>query len=102
MSKRIPLRSSKVVAFCLCSLLGAHDLQRVEVADEAMGTTFSIVAYGHDRAKLDAAVTAAFTEVHRLDRLISNYDAASEWSAVNRITNDACRRGLPRAVSIAR
>ena len=51
-----------------------------------MGTTFWIVAYGHDRAKLDAAVTAAFTEVHRLDRLLSNYDAASEWSAVNRIT----------------
>jgi len=85
MSKHIPLRSSKVVAFCFCSLLGAHDLQRVEVADEAMGTTFSIVAYGHDRAKLDAAATAAFTEVHRLDRLLSNYDAASEWSAVNRI-----------------
>ena len=49
-----------------------------------MGTTFSIVAYGAERARVDAAVAAAFEEVHRLDRMLSNYDPASEWSAVNR------------------
>jgi thiamine biosynthesis lipoprotein len=60
------------------------DLQRVESSDEAMGTTFSVVLYGTDRARLDAAAAAAFAEVHRLDRLLSNYQPDSEWSAVNR------------------
>jgi thiamine biosynthesis lipoprotein len=57
---------------------------RVEASDDAMGTTFSIVLYGPDRARLQAAADAAFEEVHRLDRLLSNYDTRSEWSAVNR------------------
>jgi len=73
-----------VLALCLCPLLCAHDPARVEAAEEAMGTTFSIVAYGNDRAQLDAAVAAAFAEAHRLDRMLSNYDTSSEWSRVNR------------------
>jgi thiamine biosynthesis lipoprotein len=56
----------------------------VEAGDEAMGATFSIVAYGENRAQLSSAVEAAFQEAHRLDRMLSNYDAASEWSEVNR------------------
>ena len=68
----------------LSTLLSAHDLVRFETADEAMGTTFSIVLYGADRAKLDAAAAAAFAEVHRLDRMLSNYRPESEWSEVNR------------------
>jgi FAD:protein FMN transferase len=58
-------------------------LERVESSDEAMGTTFSLVLYGRDRAALDAASAAALREVHRLDALLSNYEANSEWSAVN-------------------
>jgi FAD:protein FMN transferase len=73
-----------VVALGICSLLQARDLTRVEAADEAMGATFSVVAYGENRAQLDQAVAAAFEEVHRLDRMLSNYDPASEWSLVNR------------------
>jgi thiamine biosynthesis lipoprotein len=61
---------------------------RVEASDDAMGTTFSIVLYGADRPRLQAAADAAFQEVHRLDRLLSNYDSQSEWSAMNR---DAAR-----------
>jgi thiamine biosynthesis lipoprotein len=60
------------------------DLQRVETSDGAMGSTFSIVAYGSDRAKLEAAAAAGLNEAHRLDRLLSNYRAASEWSTLNR------------------
>jgi FAD:protein FMN transferase len=60
------------------------DLQRVELSDEAMGSTFSIVLYGHDRSQLETAADAAFDEVHRLDRLLSNYKPDSEWSEVNR------------------
>jgi thiamine biosynthesis lipoprotein len=60
------------------------DLLRVEQNDEAMGATFSIVLYGDDRGQMEKAADAAFDEVHRLDRLLSNYKPDSEWSEVNR------------------
>lgn len=85
------LRGLISFAFCLTAMSTGSitsgtsgDLRRVELSDEAMGTTFSVVLYGTDRPKLDAAAAAAFDEVHRLDRLLSNYQPASEWSAVNR------------------
>jgi len=59
-------------------------LLRVEQNDEAMGATFSIVLYGSDRLQMEKAADAAFDEVHRLDRLLSNYKPDSEWSEVNR------------------
>ena len=49
-----------------------------------MGSTFSLVLYGEDREKLETAASAALDEVRRLDRMLSNYDPASEWSRVNR------------------
>jgi thiamine biosynthesis lipoprotein len=58
-------------------------LKRTEYGD-AMGATYSVVLYGHDRAEMDAAVNAAFAEVARLDALLSNYRAVSEWSEMNR------------------
>src|SRR5437773_2814639 len=60
------------------------DLLRVEQNDEAMGATFSVVLYGSDRLQMEKAADAAFDEVHRLDRLLSNYKPDSEWSKVNR------------------
>jgi thiamine biosynthesis lipoprotein len=49
-----------------------------------MGTTFSMVLYGDDRARLEGATSAAFAEVHRLDQMLSNYLPDSAWSEVNR------------------
>jgi thiamine biosynthesis lipoprotein len=49
-----------------------------------MGTTFSVVLYGADRVRLDAAARAALDEAQRIDRLLSNYLPSSEWSEVNR------------------
>lgn len=57
---------------------------RVERTEEAMGSWFALVLEGQDRAALEAAADAAFGEVHRLDRLLSNYNPATEWSRVNR------------------
>lgn len=62
----------------------SRELARLEESDEAMGSTFGLVLYGPDRPKLQSAADAAFEEVHRLDRLLSNYKADSEWSLVNR------------------
>ena len=49
-----------------------------------MGSSFSLVLFGPDRPGLESAAAAAFAEAHRLDRLLSNYLAESEWSAMNR------------------
>jgi FAD:protein FMN transferase len=57
---------------------------RLEESLDAMGTTFTVVTYGLDRFKMQAAVELAFDEVRRLDQLLSNYRPASEWSKVNR------------------
>ena len=49
-----------------------------------MGTQFTIVAYGADESHIQAAVSAAFEEVFRLDRQWSNYREQSELSYLNR------------------
>jgi thiamine biosynthesis lipoprotein len=61
----------------------------VERSEEAMGSSFSLVLHGSDRAALEMAASSAFAEVHRLDRMLSNYIPESEWSAMNR---EAARR----------
>jgi FAD:protein FMN transferase len=58
--------------------------QRVEANIDAMGSTYSVVVYGSDEARLRAAVEDASEEARRLDHLLSNYIPASEWSQVNR------------------
>ena len=59
-------------------------LTRLELTEEAMGSSFSLILFGPNRAGLETAAAAAFAEAHRLDRLLSNYLAGSEWSAMNR------------------
>jgi FAD:protein FMN transferase len=58
--------------------------QRVEADINAMGSTYSVVVYGSDEARLRAAVEDASEEARRLDQLLSNYIPASEWSQANR------------------
>ena len=57
---------------------------RIESSLDAMGSTFTIVAYGESRVQLETAVDLAFEEVRRIDDLLSNYKPRSEWSLVNR------------------
>ena len=57
---------------------------RIESSLDAMGSTFTVVAYGEDRNLLQSAVDLSFEEVKRLDELLSNYQPRSEWSKVNR------------------
>ncbi len=61
----------------------AADVLRLEANADAMGSTYSLVLYGEDRNKLEAAAESAFDEARRLDLLLSNYKPASEWSRVN-------------------
>ena len=66
----------------------AGELLRLEQSATAMGSTYSIVAYGEDQTVLEAAVERAFDEARRLDDLLSNYKETSEWSEVNRSAAD--------------
>ena len=63
---------------------GLTELLRHDEYGDAMGATFSIVLYGHDRAEMEVAINAAFAEVGRLDAMLSNYRPESELSEVNR------------------
>jgi FAD:protein FMN transferase len=64
------------------------EVLRIEDHLDAMGSTYSIIAYGQDRDRVIGAIDLAFEEVKRLDLLLSNYRPTSEWSRVNR---DAAR-----------
>jgi thiamine biosynthesis lipoprotein len=92
-SRRAAPRRLVLVAVAAClsfALTGAaasdpaRAPERLDASDEAMGTSFSLVLHGPARASLEAAASAAFAELHRLDRMLSNYLPDSEWSAVNR------------------
>jgi thiamine biosynthesis lipoprotein len=76
-----------VVLFLLAvfSVAGRSEELRLESSADAMGSTYSLVLYGENQAKLEAAAEEAFDEVRRLDRMLSNYLAGSEWSEVNRL-----------------
>jgi thiamine biosynthesis lipoprotein len=62
----------------------SRQLLRLEESVDAMGSTYSLVLYGYDRNQMEAAVEAAFDEVRRLDRLLSNYRRDSDLSEINR------------------
>ncbi len=57
---------------------------RIENSLDAMGTTYTVVAYGADQNVLIAATEQAFEEVRRLDGMLSNYRPESEIGQVNR------------------
>ena len=60
-----------------------HELERLEVNVDAMGSTYTMVLYGEDPARLRNAADQAAEDVRRLDRMISNYIPSSEWSQIN-------------------
>jgi len=53
-------------------------------ARRLMWTKFEIIAYGPNRARLAEAANAAFEEIDRLDRQMSNYSETSELTYINR------------------
>jgi FAD:protein FMN transferase len=53
-------------------------------ARRLMWTRFEIIAFGSDRARLAEAAEAAFEEIDRLDRQMSNYSETSELTYINR------------------
>ncbi len=54
-------------------------------AHEAMGTRFEILIAGKEEAYSRQAAAAAFSEIDRLERLLSRFDPSSEISQINRL-----------------
>ena len=79
-----PLLTLLAAAFCTGVADAAEDMLRLAQSADAMGTTFSIILYGRDEGRMKGAITSAFREAERLDRMLSNYDPESEWSGINR------------------
>ena len=75
-------------------------LARLELTEEALGSSFSLVLFGPDRPGLESAASATFAEAHRLDRLLSNYLADNEWSAMNREAASRPVRVTPELFSL--
>ncbi|MEN6532882.1 MAG: FAD:protein FMN transferase [Bryobacteraceae bacterium] len=65
------------------ALLRAGELLRLEDSTDAMGTTYTVILYGEDEQQLQETAEAAFSEVRRLDRMLSNYRPQSEWRQMN-------------------
>jgi thiamine biosynthesis lipoprotein len=86
--KRASHKQFVLVLFLLWALIPlsafAAEMLRLEASTDAMGATYSVILYGEDRNKLEAASEDAFEEARRLDLLLSNYKPESEWSKVNR------------------
>lgn len=76
--------------FALCSLglsppcLAAESPVRYEASHNAMGTVFTVAAYGTDARLLSGVVNEIFDEIDRLDAQMSNYKPGSELSGINR------------------
>ncbi len=72
---------------CLLPLAGAGagaGIARYDFSADAMGGTFLVTVYADSRARAEASTDAAFSELRRLDRMLSHYRPDSPWSEVNR------------------
>jgi len=61
-----------------------NSLLRHQASHPAMGTVFSIAAYGPSAQHLHDHIVLCFREIDRLDDLMSHYNPASEISSINR------------------
>jgi len=79
----VPRASAQVEAGAPGGVSG--QLLRLEESLDAMGSTYTITLYGYSEDRMEAAVEAAFNEVRRLDRMLSNYRPDAELAGVNRL-----------------
>ena len=73
---------SLVLAFLPAT--SSHQQTRYEDTRISMACAYSIAVYGEDESKMAEAVSAAFDEVDRIDRLMSHYKPTSPLSQLNR------------------
>jgi thiamine biosynthesis lipoprotein len=76
------MKSTRLVlalaTFATSAVAAEPNLSRFEYSEPHMGTTFRLVLYAESRTAADAAAKAAFARVEALNRIMSDYDPASE------------------------
>jgi thiamine biosynthesis lipoprotein len=74
-----------VVPLVIPALAQVRGAEEILVTEERvmMGTQVIIKALGEDRARLELAIQAAFEEVSRLEKIMSNFIPTSELSRIN-------------------
>lgn len=77
-----------ILVFTAATAGSKPEIVRAEGSIDAMGTAFTVAAYGEDRGRLESSVAQALEEARRLDHMLSNYRPESEWSEVNRLAGD--------------
>ena len=82
MRRALPSILGAIVIAALCG--HAQTLGRYRQSRLLMGTLCEIEVYHHAAATAERALGAALDEMQRVDRLLTNYDAKSELSAMNR------------------
>ncbi len=83
--KRICRAAVVALAVLLCGCVSPPEtaLRRFEFTQAQMGLPFRIVLYAPDRQTAEAAATAAFARVKRLNDILSDYDTDSELSLLS-------------------
>lgn len=88
--KRPPLGLASVAAALALGSASASPIpERLESSASIMGSEFRIACYAESRKLAAGAITAAFDEARRIDRLLSNYRPDSELSQVNQSAADS-------------
>src|SRR5260221_6656194 len=77
----------EICSFLLLILCSSADIPHVETSsiyvsdyENVLGTSFEFKALASTPAKAEAAEKAALTEIDRLNKILSGYDASSEFS----------------------
>jgi len=91
LTRREFLTLAAAASFAARGAVARAAAERFDASHDAMGTLFTIVAYGPDRESLARAANAVFDDIDRLDAQMSNYKAESELSKINR---DAARQAV--------
>ncbi|MFM8735226.1 MAG: FAD:protein FMN transferase [Pirellulales bacterium] len=77
------LLAAAVATAAGCGSLVTADPVRVSATEHLMGVAWTITLYAPERAAGEAAIAAGFAEARRLERILSDYDPASELSRLS-------------------
>lgn len=88
--EKSPPQMKHLVLLLLLMPLSAlsEDLLRHSANRDRMGTTYTVIAYGENRAKLQTAVNKPLEEADRTNSLLSDYREDNERSRINREAGD--------------
>jgi len=75
--------SLSLVCLLTIAVTTEHELKRFEATELHMGSKFAIAVYAVGQQAADASFKAAFARVSELNRMMSDYDSASELSRLS-------------------